>query len=323
MQTTLHSEHRHNQPRYAILFHSADCDNVLSSIHLRIHGGPLTDCQCGNMFHHMLLSSVLSMQKAADCTVVMSCSITLTVPSCILHLNLQEEARNLRAQLAETAAVSADLPSGEDNGMLAAVRDENLHLRQQLLSLAADNSKLAVSLAEASVAGQYLRTVKPNDDGSLGNEQQHAGVLKTMQLLARQLTAIKSTTLDADQLSTAQQDKIRACSEQQLKLAAQLQILAAENEQLKADILSAMLQKHQPSDADGSAGSPATALLQLQHEKLSLQLELTQQSGVIRQLRARVNELQAGMLSQLVPLELEAKYKALLQVGTKACAGEE
>lgn len=196
-------------------------------------------------------------------------------------------------------------PAGTTKVALAAAHEQQRLLRQQLMSLAANNARLAVALAETSLEQQQQQhsadassaAAAAHAAGSWQEQQQQEQRLQ-LQLLASQLAVVRDQVAAAAKLSEQQQGRIQDQQRQLLELLSQLAAL----QQQHAAALAGQCEQQQ---ADKSA------------------VMLAESMAAVRQLAAeREVLLGVGLVDAAAVDELDAKNRGLLQVRkqTNKCA---
>lgn len=190
---------------------------------------------------------------------------------------------------------AAPEPAGTSKVALAAAHEQQRLLRQQLMSLAANNARLAVALAETSLEQQQQQhsadassaAAAAHAAGSWQEQQQQE---QRLQLLSSQLAVVRDQVAAAAKLSEQQQGRIRDQQRQLLELLSQLAAL----QQQHAAALAGQCEQQQ---ADKSA------------------VMLAESMAAVRQLAAeREVLLGVGLVDAAAVDELDAKNRGLLQV---------
>lgn len=190
---------------------------------------------------------------------------------------------------ANTDAAAA--PAGTTKVALAAAQEQQRLLRQQLMSLAADNAHLAVALAETSLEQQQHNAdassaAAAQADGSWQEQQQE----QRLQLLASQLAVVRDQVTAAAKLSEQQRGRIQDQQSQLLELLSQLAALQQQH-------AAALAGRYEQQQADKSA------------------VMLAESMAAVRQLAAeREVLLGVGLVDAAAVEELDAKNRGLLQV---------
>lgn len=191
---------------------------------------------------------------------------------CCQIAELQNEVLTLRAShAAATNAPSSTAATGAAAAAAFGSAEQQLLQQQLMLSLAADNARLAVALAELMQGQDSLQEVLQqqqqlgDSSGSLAALRTEAGTTQAvevqrqqrLQLLVSQLVMVQEQVAGAAKLSELQRDQLEQRQQQLLQLTADLaelqqqygQLQREHLQQAKAAVLSAVMAAAEPGSA--------------------------------------------------------------------------